>query len=333
MSAVRQRRRGVVLGSFIALAFAVALSISVGARVVALADSWPAVFGFGGDHVVSIVRELRLPRTIVAVQVGAALGVAGALMQSLTRNPLAEPGLLGVNAGASFAIVVGVGWLGVSSPTEATWIALAGAALAAALVLALGRVGRGAGGAGRLVLAGVSLSASLASIINALVLLDPQVYDLQRDWVVGSLAMATTGTAVTAAPFLGVGFIVAVLIAPGLDALELGDDSGRSLGVPVALIRILALIAITVLAGSATAAAGPIAFVGLVAPQAARLVGGVGVRWSIACSALLGPVVLLLADVVGRVAAPGELPVGIVVAVIGAPAFLIIVRRARGVVV
>jgi iron complex transport system permease protein len=328
--ALRSRRVLVVAGLLGLLAIAVLASLAVGAKSIPPAAVWDALWSPTGTNDDIVVRSLRIPRTLLGVLVGVALGVAGALMQGHTRNPLADPGLLGVNAGAAFAVVVGIYALGVTSLFGYVWFAFAGAFVASVLVFLLGSLGRGGPTPVTLALAGVALAALLQALTSALVLSDTNTLDAYRFWVVGALTGRDAAIVSQVAPFIAVGLVLAVVNAPGLNLLSLGDDVARSLGQRVALTRWVGLAAITLLAGAAVAACGPIWFLGLVAPHVARALTGPDYRWLLPASGLAGAVLLLLADVLGRVMAPpGELQVGIVLSLIGAPFFIALVRRRR----
>jgi iron complex transport system permease protein len=271
---------------------------------------------------------VRLPRTVLGLLAGSALGLAGAVMQALTRNPLADPGLLGVNAGAAAGVVSAISFLGVTSLTQQVWFALLGAALVAVLVQALGGT-RGATPV-RLALAGTAATAALYGYVNAVQLMDRAALDRMRFWTVGSLASANSQVIWHVLPFLLAGFALTLLLARPLNAIALGEDTARALGVRLQGTRIIALLAVTLLCGAATAACGPIVFVGLMIPHLVRALTGPDLRWILPYSALLAPVLLLGADIVGRlVARPSELQVGIVTALIGGPAFIFLVRRRR----
>jgi iron complex transport system permease protein len=303
-------------------------SIAVGAKSVPVADVWHGLFHHTGTGNDVIIRDVRLPRTVLGFVVGAALGVAGAVMQALTRNPLAEPGLLGVSAGASAAVVSAISFLGVTSLTGYVWFAFLGAALVSAAVYVLGG-SRGATPV-RLALAGTAATAALYGYINAVQLLDAAVLDRLRFWTVGSLASADMETIGKIAPFVAAGLALSMLLARPLNAMEMGDDTARSLGARLTRTRILSMVAITLLCGAATAACGPIVFIGLMIPHLVRAITGPDMRWIIPYAAVLSPVLLLGADVVGRVVTrPSELQVGIVTALIGGPVFIQLVRRKR----
>jgi iron complex transport system permease protein len=326
------RRRPVAPAVGVALAAAVVgvvLSLCLGTRGIAPADVWAALFAPGAGDDAVVVRDLRLPRTLLGLAVGAALGVAGTLAQGHTRNPVADPGLLGVSAGAAFAVVLGVHLTGASGTLAYVWFAFPGALVAGVLVFALGATGRGGATPVTLALAGAGLTALLGALTTTVVLLDPEGLDAFRYWSVGSLS--GRGEAVgPLAPFFAAGLVLALLNARALNALGLGADTARALGVDPLRARCVGLAALVLLTGAAVAAAGPIAFLGLVVPHAGRALAGPDHRVLLPVSALLGGGVLLLADVVGRLAAPpGELQVGIVLAGLGAPVFIALVRRRR----
>jgi ABC-type Fe3+-siderophore transport system permease subunit len=306
-------------------------SIAVGTRSIGLGDVWRSLFDIGlRSEEAVIVRQLRVPRTVLGLLVGLALGVSGALMQGHTRNPLGDPGLLGVTAGASLAVVASIALLDISSPSGYVWFAFLGALAGTVLVYAIGSAGRGGATPVTLALAGAALSALLYGLVRAVLVSDQQTLDSFRFWVVGSLAGRGADVAWQVGPFVVLGLVLALVNSPALNLLGLGEDIARGLGQRIWLARVVGLTAITLLCGAATAACGPIAFVGLVVPHAVRAVTGPDHRWLIPCSGLAGATLLLVADVVGRVVArPGELQVGIVLALIGAPFFIALVRRRR----
>lgn len=327
---LRVWRLVVLVGLAVGVVGCCLLSIAVGAKPIPLGDVWSAIFApVGGENDI-VIRSLRLPRTVLGVLVGAALGVAGALMQGHTRNPLAEPGLLGVNAGAAFAVVLAIYLLGITSLYGFIWFALAGALIAGTVVFALGSLGRGSSTPVTLALAGAAVNYLLIALTTAMVLLDQQTLDVYRFWVVGSLAGRNPDLIGQVLPFLAAGMLLALVNAPGLNTLALGEDVARSLGQSVRTTRVVGIVAFTLLSGGAVAACGPIAFLGLVVPHIARYLSGPDYRWLLPYAALLGAIMILLADVVGRVVArPGELQVGIVLALVGAPFFIALVRRRR----
>ncbi|MGQ0718117.1 MAG: FecCD family ABC transporter permease [Pseudonocardiales bacterium] len=327
---LRRRRLLVVAGLVVLLALVALASLAVGAKPIPIDQLWDAIWSPTGTENDIVVRSLRAPRTVLGIGVGIALGIAGALMQGHTRNPLADPGLLGVLAGASFFVVLGIYVLGVTSLFGYVWFAFAGAFAASVLVFVLGSLGRGGPTPVTLALAGVAVSALLGALTSALLLADLATLDAYRFWAVGSLAGRDAGIAAQVAPFLLAGLLLAVLNAPGLNLLALGEDVARALGQRVAVTRWTGLVAITLLSGAAVAACGPIVFVGLVVPHVARALTGPDHRWLLPAAGLAGAVLLLAADVIGRVVVrPGELQVGIVLALVGAPFFVALVRRRR----
>ena len=314
-----------------ALAGAALLSLAVGARDLpfgavlhALVDPDPAA----RDDL--IVTESRLPRTIVGLLAGAAFGLAGALIQGVTRNPLADPGILGVNAGAGLFVVVAISVLGITNLTGYVWFGFAGAAVTSVLVYTVGSIGRGGATPVKLALAGAAVTAALTSFTTAVLLLDVDAFDQFRFWQVGSLAGRGTDIAVQSLPFLIAGTLIAFASARSLNALALGDDVATSFGTNVITARLVAGLAVVLLCGTATAMAGPLVFIGLLIPHIARAFTGPDHRWLLPYSMLLAPLLLLLADVLGRIVArPGEVQVGIVTAIIGAPIFVALARRRR----
>lgn len=330
---VRRRRRALVgfAVAVVVLLVVCVLSLLVGARTIAPADVVHALTHYSpADDDSLVVVGSRLPRTLLGLFAGLALGLAGTVMQGLSRNPLADPGLLGVNFGASFAVVVAIAFLGVTAVSGYVWFAFAGAALAAGLVYAVSAVGREGATPVKLALAGAAVSAALGSLITAVMLTSRVSLDQMRFWQVGSLAGRGFGVLWQVLPTLVVGAALALTLGRLLNGLALGDDVARGLGQRVGLARALAALAIVLLCGSATAAVGPIAFVGLVVPHVARWVVGADYRRILAYSAVIAPALLIACDVIGRVVAPpGELQVGIVMAFVGAPLFVALVRRRR----
>ncbi|MEU2451043.1 iron ABC transporter permease [Streptomyces sp. NPDC012765] len=311
------------------LALALFASVMFGSKPTSAADVVDVITG-GGDTYLRTVVESRYPRTALGVMAGVCLAVAGTLMQGVTRNPLAEPGLLGINAGASASIVVATAYLGASGQHDTMWWALPGALLTGLAVHAVGAVG-GRTSPVRLVLAGAVLSAVLAAFIQAVTLSRPRVFETYRYWVVGALGGRDFEVLWSVLPFALVGFVLALLLGPGLNAMAVGEDKAASLGIRPARIKAIGLLAAILLSAAATAAVGPIAFVGLAVPHLVRALAGSDFRVQILFSALAGPTLLLLADVVGRVLLrPEELMVGVVTAFVGAPALLLAVRRMKG---
>ncbi|MFJ5226113.1 FecCD family ABC transporter permease [Streptomyces sp. NPDC088400] len=323
------RRVYALIIGLVVLALAVIASVMFGSRTTSFGDVMDVLSGTADPYVATVV-ESRYPRTALGLLAGLCLAVAGTLMQGVTRNPLADPGLLGINAGASASIVAATAFLGASGRSDTMWWALPGALLAGLLVHAIGSAGASTSLV-RLVLAGAVLSAVLMAFIQAVTLSRPKVFDSYRYWVVGALGGRDFDVFLSVLPFAVVGFCVAVLLAPGLNALALGDESAASLGANPLLVRAGGLFSATLLSAAATAAVGPIAFVGLAVPHIVRALVGVDFRLQVAFSAIAGPALLLLADVVGRIVLrPQELMVGVVTAFVGAPALLMAVRRMKG---
>lgn len=277
-----------------------------------------------------VVAELRLPRTILAIIVGAALGVAGALIQGHTRNPLADPGILGISSGAALSVVASYALLGISAPWATAVVAFLGAIAATALVFGLASAGRATVNPLTLVLGGAALSAVLSAITSAFVLTSENNLDRMRFWTVGSLAGRDMNIALSVLPFVVLGLILAFATGPQLNILNLGDDVAAGLGINTAAARLGGMGIIALLAGAATAAAGPLGFIGLVVPHIVRALTGPDYKWILPYSALAGAALLLYADVVGRlIARPGELQVGIVLAFVGAPFFIVLIYRKK----
>ncbi|MDR1443138.1 MAG: iron ABC transporter permease [Bifidobacteriaceae bacterium] len=325
-----RRRATGLAGAATALAVFSLASVAAGSNPIPLGEVWRLLFGPDGSFESIIVHEQRIPRTLLAVAVGAALGTAGALMQSLTRNPLADPGILGINAGASLAVVAAVAVFGVTSVWFYLWFAFAGAAFAAVAVYLLGGAGRRSPTPARLALAGIAISMAVAAIVETVILADQKAFNEFRFWAAGSVEGRGYPVLWAVAGFICLGLLMAAACGPALNAMALGEDTGRALGVHIGRTRVLVMFAVTLLAGAATAAAGPIGFIGLGVPYLARAICGPDARWVIPYTVLAAPVVLLAADVLARVVvAPQELQVGIMSAILGAPMFIAVVRRRR----
>ncbi|WP_331770173.1 iron ABC transporter permease (plasmid) [Embleya sp. NBC_00888] len=331
-----RRRRVVGLVALVAVLVVAALvSLVVGARALSPAEVWHGLFAEPDadqrqNEVRLIVQTVRVPRTVLAIVVGVALGVGGALIQGYTRNPIADTGLLGVNAGASFAVVSVVSVFGFADPTQYVWFAFLGAGVAGVVVFGLASIGRGAGNPLTLALAGQGITVFLAAMTTAVALSDKASLNALRFWNSGSVTGVGFDVIRPVAAFVGVGLVLALATLPTINLLNLGDDVARGLGVNITRSRIIGIVAITLLAGAATAACGPIAFLGLMVAHVARYLTGPDYRWSVPYAGLLGAVVLLVCDVVGRVVArPGELDAGVVVALLGAPFFAALVWRGK----
>lgn len=312
----------------IVLGGAVFLSLTVGDTGLPLHLIWDAIFHFDGSTQETVVREDRLGRTLLGLLVGMSLAVAGALIQAMTRNPLADPGILGVNAGAALFVAIAVGTLGMTSFHSYVWFAFLGAVAATVLVYGIGSRGRGGATPIRLTLAGVAVTAVLGGITQGMMLLKPATFEYMAYWNAGTIGIRDSlQISGSMAGFILVGLLLAALVSRSLNAVALGDDLARSLGADVARTRTLGIIAVTLLCGATTAAAGPIGFVGLMVPHVARWIVGPEQRWILLYTLLGGPVLLLVSDVIGRLL--GELQVGIVTAFIGAPVLIVLVRRRK----
>lgn len=320
------RALGLLL-AVVLLAFVAMASIGVGAKSLAPDLVWHGLFRDSGTYADIVVRD-RISRTVLGLLAGAAFGLSGSVLQALTRNPLADPGLLGINAGASAAVVTAITFFGVTSLSGYVWFAFAGAAAVGALVWFLGGT-RGATPV-RLALAGTAIGAALYGYLQAVMITDDEALSRMRFWTVGSLDSASDRTIVQVLPFLLAGMVLALALARPLNAMEMGDDTARALGAHLNRTRALAMLAATVLCGAATASCGPIMFVGLMVPHVVRSFTGPDLRWILPYAAVLSPVLLLGADIVGRlVARPAEIQVGIITALIGGPVFIFLVRRRR----
>jgi iron complex transport system permease protein len=317
---------GLLLGGLI-LGLSLLASISWGAADISFQDIYQAFTAFDGSTNHLIIRTVRLPRSLIAILVGAALAVAGAIMQGLTRNPLADPGILGVNAGAAFTVVVGTFILGSNSLNVYTWFAFAGAAISAITVYALGSIGCGGLTPFNLTIAGAALTAFISSITSGILILSQRTLEEIRFWLAGSVAGRDLNLLWQVLPYISIGLILALALSKQITILSLGEDTAKSLGQSTALIKILAAISIILLAGASVAIAGPIGFVGLIIPHIVRLLVGVDYRWILPYCGIFGAIIVLIADLFGRlVVRPTELPVGLVMPLIGAPFFIYLIK-------
>lgn len=316
--------------ALLAVAFAVSLlSLKLGYRAISWTEIIQAILhydAYNTDHVV--VKLMRLPRLLAALMIGASLAMAGVLMQTISRNPLADPGILGVNAGAAFAVVLSVIALGVASPASFIWPAILCSGCVSVFVFIISNSGKSDATPARLVLAGAAISALLFAIVRALLLVSQQSLDVYRHWVTGSLANVSLDNLLALTPFFAVAFILAAVCALLINALALGDDVARSLGTRVKSAKALCLLAITLLCASSVALAGPVGFIGLVVPHMARIISGHDGRSWMMTSALLGAILLLIADIMGRTLFGNtEIQAGLMVAIIGGVAFVWMIRR------
>nr|WP_286132241.1 iron chelate uptake ABC transporter family permease subunit [Clavibacter michiganensis] len=319
-----------VAGAFGLIALLVVLSLVIGANMIAPTALLDTLTGGGTEESRFILLDQRVPRTVAALVVGAGLGGAGALIQAVTRNPLADPGILGVNAGAAAAVAGAIVFLGVASPGQYVWFAYAGAFVLTAAVFLLGSAGPRRADPLTLTVAGLAVGAVLSGLTTGLTLTNPDAFERMLGWSAGSLLGRGFDVTTPVLLPLVVGIALALAIAAALNAMALGDDVAAGQGVRVPRTRLLAVVAITLLAGTATAVAGPISFVGLMMPHVVRWIVGVDQRRIIAGSIVAAPALVLASDIVGRlVALPAEMPVGIVTAFVGAPVLVLLVRRNR----
>lgn len=320
----------IVTGSILCLLLAALGSLAFGARYVDLNEVFNALKNLNDGSFQTIVVRERIPRTVFCLLAGGSLGVSGSLMQAVTRNPIADPSILGVNTGASLFVVSGIAFFQISTAGEYIWFALAGAAITAVFVYGIGSMGSGGATPIKLALAGAATSAALSSLVSAIVLPRENVMNSFRFWQVGSVSGATWEGIVTVLPFLIVGMLIGVIATPALNAMALGDDMAVGLGVRTGVVRIFAALAGVLLCGATTALAGPIGFVGLMVPHIVRLICGPDLRYIIPMSAVGGAILLTVADVIGRlIGYPGELEAGIVTAFIGAPILVFIAMREK----
>jgi len=326
-----RKRAAWLLAAVVVLVLLAGASLAVGARDVPLGTVWQALTVFdptNGDHA---VVHARIPRTVLGLLAGGALGLAGAAMQGVARNPLADPGIIGVNAGAALVVVIGIYVFGVTTFSGYIWFAFLGAATAAVVVYLIASLGRDGATPVKLALAGAALSAGLSSLMNVILVSSQDTLDRFRFWQVGGIAGRDWSVLLPGLPFLAAGALIVLLAGRILNSLALGDDIARGLGQRVVLSRAVTVLGIVLLCGTATALAGPIGFVGLVIPHAVRFLTGPDYRWVLPFSLTAAPALLLAADIIGRVVLlPGEVPAGIMTALVGAPVFVWLVRRGKG---
>lgn len=316
--------------AIILLIVSIVSSLMLGARVVSYQELMDGLFYTNQDSYGANVVRKRISRTVFSLCCGVALGIAGVLMQAVTRNPLADPSILGVNTGATLFVVIGITLFNITTAGEYIWLALIGASITAVFVFGIGSMGRGGATPIKLLLAGAATSAALSSLVTAIIIPSAYAQDQFRFWQVGSVGSGNWDSIKIFLPFLIVGLLIAFISAPALNALALGDDVATSLGVRPGILRAFAIIAGVILCGAATALAGPIGFIGLLATHAMRFVIGPDLRFLIPMSALAGAIILTFSDVVGRlIASPGELEVGILTAFIGAPILIILAKKSK----
>ncbi|MGW3654389.1 FecCD family ABC transporter permease [Streptomyces sp. NPDC005151] len=324
----RHRRALATAAAVVALLVAVLLSLAVGARSIAPSAVLDALLHGGHSDAAEVIRQMRVPRTLIGLMVGAALALAGTVLQGIARNPIADPGILGISQGASVGVVLAIAFAGIHTLTGYVWFAFAGAAIASVAGYVIASRGRGGATPVKLALGGAAINALLVSVTMAVLTTKASALDEFRFWQVGSIAGREAAVAQQIWPFLLVGTVLVLSVARGLDALALGEDMAKGLGQKVATVRIVGGIGATVLTGVGVAAAGPIAFIGLAVPHIARAIVGSDHRWVLPMAALIGPVMLLVSDVVGRIVfPPGEVPAGVMTALIGVPFLVTLVRR------
>ncbi|PZD97287.1 iron ABC transporter permease [Paenibacillus sambharensis] len=320
----------VLVSCFVLLGLCVLASLVLGSRPVSFQELINGLTSPDANSYEANVVRKRIPRTVFSLFCGAALGVSGALMQAVTRNPIADPSILGVNTGASLFVVCGVAFLNINTASQYIWFALAGAMITAIFVFGIGSMGRGGATPLKLVLAGAATSAALSSLVIAVMIPRSYVMDQFRFWQVGSVGAGSWSSVSTFIPFLVVGLLIGILSASALNALALGDEAAAGLGVRTGFLRLAAAFGGVLLCGAATALAGPIGFVGLLSTHIIRLMIGPDLRYVIPMSAISGAIILTISDVCGRlVGSPGELEVGVVTAFIGAPILIILAMKAK----
>ncbi|WP_315108722.1 iron chelate uptake ABC transporter family permease subunit [Clostridium intestinale] len=321
---------GIYLGSILFLGLCVLASLAWGSKNVGFSEAINALLNSTDLSFSALVVRERIPRTIFGIMAGASLGISGALMQSITRNPIADPSILGVNTGASLFVVIGIAFFNINSANQYIWLALAGAGITAVIVYFIGSIGNGGATPIKLALAGAATSAVLTSLVSAIILPRSDAMDKFRFWQVGSIGGANWDSIRLILPFVVVGLIISVAATPALNVLALGDDVATGLGVNIGVIRIICAVAGVILSGATTAIAGPIAFIGLMIPHTIRLIFGSNLNGIVPLSAIGGAALLIISDVIGRViGSPGEVQVGIITAFIGAPILIMIARKAK----
>ena len=320
-----------LLISLVCILLCIIGSLALGSRVVSPCEIIDALFLGKAETFGQIVVKERIPRTVFSLMAGAALGISGALMQAITRNPIADPSVLGVNTGASLFVVMGIAFLNIQTAGQYIALALLGAAITAVFVYGIGSLGTGGATPIKLALAGSAASAALSSFVSAIMMPRSNVMDSFRFWQVGSVSGANWTNIRVVLPFLIVGFLIGILLAPVLNAMALGDEMASVLGVHTGIARAIGALGGVMLCGAITAVAGPIGFVGLMVPHVMRLLLGPDQRIIIPMSAVGGALILAAADIAGRIlGSPGELESGVVTAFLGAPVLIIIAVKSKG---
>lgn len=320
----------IYLASIIFLGICVIASLAWGSKNIEFSQAIHALLNSGDTSFAALVVRERIPRTVFSIMAGASLGISGALMQSITRNPIADPSILGVNTGASLFVVIGIAFFNINSANQYIWLALAGAGITSVFVYGVSAMGNGGVTPIKLALAGSATSAVLSSLVSAIILPRSEVMDAFRFWQVGSVSGATWESIRLILPFIIIGLIISIAATPALNVLALGDEVATGLGVNIGIIRIICAIAGVILSGATTAIAGPIGFIGLMIPHSIRLIFGSNLRGIVPLSAIGGAALLIISDVLGRViGSPGEVQVGIITAFLGAPILIIVARKAK----
>ena len=320
----------IYLVSFICLGLCIIASLALGSKNIEFSQVINALLNSNDMSFEALVVRERIPRTIFSIIAGASLGISGALMQSITRNPIADPSILGVNTGASLFVVAGIAFFNINTPNQYIFFALIGAAITAIFVYAIASVGAGGMTPIKLALAGAATSAALSSLISTIILPRAEVMDSYRFWQVGSVSGANWTSIISIIPFLIIGLILSIIATPALNALALGDEVATGLGINTGLVRLICAISGVILCGAITAIAGPIGFVGLMIPHSVRLIFGSNMTSIVPMSAIGGAMLLTISDVIGRViGSPSEIEVGIITAFLGAPILILIARKAK----
>ncbi|MBS4536790.1 iron chelate uptake ABC transporter family permease subunit [Clostridium sp. D2Q-14] len=320
----------IYLGSIIFLSLCVFASLAWGSKSIEFNQVINALLNSNDTSFAALVVRERIPRTIFSIMAGASLGISGALMQSITRNPIADPSILGVNTGASLFVVIGIAFFNINSANQYIWFALAGAGITAIFVYIIASIGNGGMTPIKLALAGAATSAVLSSLVSAVMLPRSEVMDLYRFWQVGSVSGATWENITLILPFVIIGLIISIASTPALNVLALGEEVATGLGINTGIIRLICAIAGVMLSGATTAIAGPIGFIGLMIPHSIRLIFGSNLKGVVPLSAIGGAALLIISDILGRViGSPGEIQVGIITAFLGAPILIIIARKAK----